>query len=42
MGSPKTKVRLEDGPKVLALLDTGAKIDLMTREIIKDAGLAMR
>lgn len=42
MGSPKTKVRLEDGSKVLALLDTGAEIDLMTREVMEDAGLAIR
>ena len=42
MGSPKTKVCLEDGSKVLALLDTGAEINVMTKEIMEDAGLAMR
>lgn len=42
MGSPKIKVRLEDGPRVTALLDTGAEINVMTREVIEDAGLAMR
>ena len=42
MGSPKAKVRLEDGSKVTALLDTGAEINVMTREVMEDAGLAMR
>ncbi|MCJ1347605.1 hypothetical protein MMC31_005833, partial [Peltigera leucophlebia] len=42
MGSPKIKVRLEDGPKVRALLDTGAEINVMTSEVMEDAGLAMR
>ena len=42
MGSPKAKVRLEDGSKITALLDTGAEINVMTREIMEDAGLAMR
>lgn len=42
MGSPKAKVRLEDSPKVLALLDTGAEINVMTKEVMEDAGLAMR
>lgn len=42
MGSPKAKVRLEDGSKITALLDTGAKINVMTREIMEEAGLAMR
>ncbi|MCJ1349183.1 hypothetical protein MMC31_007419 [Peltigera leucophlebia] len=42
MGSPKIKVRLEDGPKVRALLNTGAEINVMTREVMEDAGLAMR
>ena len=42
MGSPKIKVRLEDGFKVTALLDTGAEIYVMTREVMGDAGLAMR
>lgn len=42
MGSLKTKVRLENGSKVLILLDIGAEINMMIREIIEDAGLAMR
>ena len=42
MGSPKIKVRLEYGSKVTALLDTGAEINVMTREVMEDAGLAMR
>ena len=42
MGSPKIKVRLEDGSKVTALLDTGVEINVMTREVMEDAGLAMR
>lgn len=42
MGSPKAKVRLEDGSKVTALLDTSAEINVMTRELIEDANLAIR
>ncbi len=42
MGSPKARVRLEDGSKVTDLLDTGAEINVMTREVMEDAGLAMR
>ena len=42
MGSPKAKVRLEDCSKVTALLDTGAEINVMTRELMKDANLAIR
>lgn len=42
MGSPKAKVRLEDGSKLTALLDTCAKINVMTKEVMEDAGLAMR
>lgn len=42
MGLPNTKVRLEDGPKVFALLDTGAEINVMTNEVMEDAGVAMR
>lgn len=41
MGFVKAKVRLEDGSKVKTLLDTGAKINIMTRKVIEDAGLAM-
>ncbi len=42
MGSPKAKIRLEDGSKVTALFDTDVEINVMTREVMKDAGLAMR
>ena len=42
MGSPKAKVRLEDGSKVTAFLDTGAEINVITREVMEDVGLAMR
>ncbi len=42
IGFPKAKVRLEDSSKIIALLDTGAKIIVMTREVMEDAGLAMR
>lgn len=41
IGSTKAKVRLEDGYKVTALLDTGAEINVMTQEVMEDAGLAM-
>ena len=39
---PKAKVRLEDGSKVTALLDTAAKINVMNRKVIEDIGLAIR
>lgn len=42
MGSPKAKVSLEDDSKLTALLDTGVEISTMTREVMEDAGLAMR
>lgn len=42
MSSPKIKVRLEDGPKVKAFLGTGAEINIMTTDMMEDAGLAMR
>ena len=42
MEPPKAKVRLENGSKVTALLDTGAEINVMTREVMEDAGLAMQ
>lgn len=38
MGSPKNKVRLEDGTKVTALLETAAEINVMTRDVMEDAG----
>ena len=42
MRSPKAKVKLEDGSKVTTLLDTGAEINVITKEVMEDAGLAMR
>lgn len=42
MRSLKIKVRLKDGFKVIALLDTGAEMDVMTRDLIEDINLAMR
>lgn len=41
MRSRKAKVRLEDSFRIIALLDTIAEINIMTREIIEDIGLAM-
>ncbi len=35
-------MRLEDGSKVTALLDTGAEINVMTCELMQDADLAIR
>ena len=42
MRSPKAKVHLEDGFKVTVPLDTGAKINIITRELMEDVNLAMR
>ena len=42
MGSSKAKIRLENGSKVTALLDIGAKINVMTRKVMENAGLAMQ
>ncbi len=42
MGSSKAKVRLGDGFNVIAFLDTGIEINVMTRKIIKDMGLVIR
>ena len=42
MGSLKVKVRLVDGSRVTAALDTGVEINVMTREVIGDADLAMQ
>lgn len=42
MGSQKAKVRLEDGSKIIALLDTSVEINFMTRKVMEDAGLAVR
>lgn len=37
----KAKIRLENGFKITALFDTGAEINIMTKKIMEDAGLAM-
>lgn len=42
MGLFKAKVCLKDGSKVIALLDTGAEINVMIRKLIKNTNLAMR
>lgn len=42
MGMPKANVGLEDGFKITALQNTGAEINVMTKEVMEDAGLAMR
>ena len=42
MGSPKAKIRLKDGSKITAFLNTGVEINVMTRKVIEDTGLAMR
>lgn len=38
----KAKVRLEDGSKITALFGTKAEINIMTREVIEEAGLAIK
>ena len=42
ISSLKAKIRLENSFKVIVLLDIGAKINVMTRKIIEDAGLAIQ
>ncbi len=42
IGSPKAKVRLEDGSKVTALLDKDAEINVLTLKVKEDAGSAMQ
>ena len=42
MGSVKAKVCLKDISKVMVHFDTGIEINIMTKELIKDANLAMR
>lgn len=42
MGSPKVKVRLEDSLKIMVLLDTNTEIHMMIKEVLEDAGLAMK
>lgn len=42
MGSSKAKIKLEDSSKIIALLDIGIKINVMTREVMEIVGLAMQ
>lgn len=42
MKSLKIKVYLENDFKVMALLDTGAKINIMIRELIENTNLAIK
>jgi hypothetical protein len=41
-GSPKVKVILNDMVKTMALLDSGAEINVMTRRLMNMVGIAMR
>ena len=41
MSSPKAKIRLEDGFKFTTFLDIIAEINVMTRKVIEDTGLAI-
>ncbi len=42
MRSPNAKFHPEDSSKTTALLDTGAEINVMTRELIENANLTIR
>lgn len=42
MGSLKVKVKLENGFKVTAFLDTGAEINIITTKVIEDTGFAIQ
>ena len=42
MGSLKAKVRLENGFKATALLDISAEINVIIRELMEEANLAMK
>lgn len=42
MGSPKAKIRLENGSKIIILLNTGVEINVITCKVIENAGLAMQ
>lgn len=42
MGLLKIKFRLEESLKVMALLDTGAEINMITKKLMKDANLAIK
>lgn len=41
MGSVKSKVRLENGFKIIVLLDMGAEINIMIRKVMENVGLAI-
>lgn len=41
MGSLKAKVMLKDGSKIIALLDTGVEINIMTQEVMEDASFTI-
>lgn len=42
MSFPKAKVKLENGCKVTAHLDISAQVNIMTRKVMEDIGLAMQ
>ena len=42
MGFPKAKIRHKNVLKLIAFLDTGAEINVMTQEVMEDAGLAIQ
>lgn len=42
MGFLKAKVRLKDDFKIMALFDTGAEINVMIKEVIKNARLVLK
>lgn len=42
IGFFKANFRLENGFKIIILVDTGAKINVITHKIIEDTGLAMQ
>ena len=42
MGTPKCKTILNYNLRVMTLLDCGAEVNVMTRQVMDDAGLAMR
>jgi hypothetical protein len=41
IGTPKMKVRLNDKVYTMAMLDTSAKINIITLDLVERAGLAM-
>lgn len=42
MESLKAKIRLENGLKIMALFDTNIEINVITKEVIKNAGLVIK